>query len=310
MPPARARRALAELAEAHLITEHEAARFTVHDLLRAYATELVTAGDAAERTAALHRMLDYYVHTSCAANRALFPARDPLVLAAPQAGSVPEAFTGAQLAQTWLEAEHRVLVAVITQAAAFRFDTHAWQLPYYLAVFLDLHGYWDEWAAIQQTALVCARRLGDPVAQARIHLITSHIFVRLGSEHEAEIRLGRALRLYQQVQDEIGQARVHVAFSLVLNHQGKHDDALGHARQALGLYRAAGHQPGLATALNAVGWSEAHLANPQRAVAACQEAIDLHQEKRNKLGEGEGWDSLGYAYHRLGDHRQAIGCYE
>jgi tetratricopeptide (TPR) repeat protein len=309
-PPPQARRALDELAEAHLITEHAPARFAMHDLLRAYATEKATAYDAAEQRMALHRMLDYYVHTSCTANRVLFPARDPLVLPAPQAGTVSEAFTGRQLAQTWMEAERHVLVAVTAQAAAFCFDSHAWQIPYYLAVFLDLHGYWAEWGATQQTALSSAQRLGDPVALARIHLITSHIFVRLGSEHEAEICLGSALRLYQQVQDEIGQARLHVAFSLVLNHQGKHGDALGHAQQALALYRAAGRQAGLATALNAVGWSEAHLAHPQRAVATCKEAIDLHRETGNRLGESEGWDSLGYAYYRLGNHRQAIGCYE
>ncbi|MDQ2812442.1 MAG: tetratricopeptide repeat protein [Actinomycetota bacterium] len=309
-PPPQARQALAELAEAHLVSEHAPARFAMHDLLRAYATEQASAYDAAEQRGALHRMCDYYAHTSRTANRVAFPARDPLMLAAPQAGTVTEAFTGAQLAQTWMEAERSVLVAVTAQAAASCFDSHAWQISYYLAMFLDLHGYWAEWAATQQTALVCAQRLGDLVAQARIHLITSHYYVRLGSWHDAEIRLSSALRLYQQVQDDIGQARVHVASSLVLNHQGKHGDALGHAHQALALYRAAEHQAGLAGALNAVGWSEAHLDHPQRAVATCTEAIGLHRETGNRLGEAEGWDSLGYAYHRLGDHRQAIGCYE
>jgi tetratricopeptide (TPR) repeat protein len=290
-PPPQARRALDELAEAHLITEHAPARFAMHDLLRAYATEKATAYDAAEQRMALHRMLDYYVHTSCTANRMLFPARDPLVLPAPQAGTVSEAFTGRQLAQTWMEAERHVLVAVTAQAAAFCFDSHAWQIPYYLAVFLDLHGYWAEWGATQQTALSSAQRLGDPVALARIHLITSHIFVRLGSEHEAEICLGSALRLYQQVQDEIGQARVHVAFSLVLNHQGKHGDALGHAQQALALYRAAGRQAGLATALNAVGWSEAHLAHPSarwppaRRPSTCTQGNGQQTWRERRLGQ-------------------------
>ncbi|SCL31869.1 NB-ARC domain-containing protein [Micromonospora rhizosphaerae] len=45
-PPGQVRPLLAELARAHLVTEHPAGRFAFHDLLRAYATELVEAVDA------------------------------------------------------------------------------------------------------------------------------------------------------------------------------------------------------------------------------------------------------------------------
>ena len=68
---------LAELARAHLVTEHQPGRFTFHDLLRAYATELTHAEDpAAERRAAVRRMLDYYLHSAMDANRQLDPSRD------------------------------------------------------------------------------------------------------------------------------------------------------------------------------------------------------------------------------------------
>jgi len=46
-------RALAELARAHLAEEHLPGRFRFHDLLRAYA--------------AVHRVLDHYLHTAVAA---------------------------------------------------------------------------------------------------------------------------------------------------------------------------------------------------------------------------------------------------
>lgn len=310
MPLSAARRALDELAGSHLLTEHATARFAMHDLLRAYAAELGGTYDVTERHRAVGRMLDYYVHTLDAANRVLYPARDPLTLQVPLAGAMPETLTEAQQAQSWMEAEHRVLTAVAAEAAELSFDRHAWQIPYYLALFLDLHGSWDEWAVAQAVALRSAQRLGDMAAQARIHLISSHLCMRQGAEADAEVHLRNALRLYRQLHDRVGQARIHLGFSLVLNHQGKHSDAYSQAQQSLLLNVAAGHRAGMAGALNAMGWSEAHLARPARAVTCCRMAIGLHRDAGNRLGEAEGLDSLGYAYHQLGDHRQAIECYE
>ena len=43
-----ARALLAELARAHLLTEHRPGRYAFHDLLRAYATELAQADDSDE----------------------------------------------------------------------------------------------------------------------------------------------------------------------------------------------------------------------------------------------------------------------
>lgn len=60
MPARRTRRILAELADAHLLTEHTPGRYAPHDLLRAFAAELTQAHDsAAERRAARQRLLDH-----------------------------------------------------------------------------------------------------------------------------------------------------------------------------------------------------------------------------------------------------------
>jgi tetratricopeptide (TPR) repeat protein len=310
IPPSQARRALGELAEAHLITEQPATRFTLHDLLHDYAAEQAASCDAGDRDAATQRMLDYYLHTSHTANRLLYPSRDPLSLPVPHAGAALDTFTGTRQACAWVQAERGVLLAVIARAAELSFDTHAWQIPYCLAKFLDLRGYWDELTTTQRVALDAAQRLGDMTAQARIHVISCHACMRLGDEHGAQVHLKDALRLYELLEDRVGQARIHVAFSLVLNRQGRHSDAFGHAQYALILYWSAGYRPGLAQALNAVGWSAAHLANPGRAVACCRMSIDLHREAGNKVGEAEGCDSLGYAYHQLGDYQQATAYYE
>lgn len=311
IPCSQARQALDGLAEVHLISEHTPGRFAMHDLLRVYAAERARdVGEATDQRAAIHRAFDYYLHTAHAANEMLYPGRRSLVLVMPQTGAAPESPADSQQAQTWLRAERRVLLTVIEQAVKLRFDIHGWQIPFCLAMFLDLQGYWDDWAATQRAALISAQHLGDTEGQARVHLISGHACMRLDREREAHSHLRNALRLYRQLEDRVGQASVHVAFSLVLNHQGKHSDAFGHAQQALVLYWSVDDQAGLAQALNALGWSHGHLASPQRAVDCSRLALDLHREAGNTLGEAEAWDSLGHAYYQLGDYGEATACYQ
>src|SRR5690606_2469598 len=86
--PARAvRPLLAELTRTHLVDEPGPGRYRHHDLPRAYALELADTHDRpAERRAALHRLLDHYLHTAHAAALLLHPQRDPIVLSPPKPG--------------------------------------------------------------------------------------------------------------------------------------------------------------------------------------------------------------------------------
>src|SRR5215831_15945512 len=64
VPLQRARGLLAELTQAHLLTEHVADRYNFHDLLRAYAAELAQLHDPQpDRHTALTRLFDYYLAT-------------------------------------------------------------------------------------------------------------------------------------------------------------------------------------------------------------------------------------------------------
>ncbi|WP_083795896.1 BTAD domain-containing putative transcriptional regulator [Catenulispora acidiphila] len=123
-----AAQALAELARAHLLAEHMAGRFAFHDLLRAYAAEqAATQESEPERHQALHRMVDHYLHTARAACLLLGSPRETIVLPPPEPGAAPEDFAGTARAWAWFEAEHHVLLAITTQAAATGLDGHAWR---------------------------------------------------------------------------------------------------------------------------------------------------------------------------------------
>src|SRR5439155_2872504 len=163
--------ALAELTQASLIVEHIPGRYTLHDLLRIYAAEQSHTHDSPEhRDAAVHRVLDHYLHTAHRAALLLAPRRDPIVPVPPQPGVRPEPLADhAHAALAWFTAEHHTLLAAIPAAAGAGREVHTWQLAWTMADYLDRRGHWQDKLAVQHIALQSARRLADQPTEALIH---------------------------------------------------------------------------------------------------------------------------------------------
>ncbi|MFI6599710.1 BTAD domain-containing putative transcriptional regulator [Nonomuraea sp. NPDC050536] len=311
VPPRQARLLLAELTRAHLVLEHVPGRYSFHDLLRAYATELVHAHDPlAERQAALRRLFDHYLHTACAAARLLSPHREPFPLAPSAPYVALDEPADHRWALSWFAAEDAVLLATITQAADTGHATHAWQLVWAVSPYLDRRGRWHEQIAVQKTTLAAVLQEGDLAGQAHTHRSLGWTYTRLDRHADAHAHLRLALELYGELGDHTGKAHTHGNLSGVLERQGRPREALGQAQAALELYRAAGHTAGQARALNAVGWQHALLGDHAQALEHCQAALALHEETGDRHGQATTWDSLGYAHHHLGAHRRAVTCYE
>ena len=303
---------LGELTRAHLISEHAPGRYAFHDLLRAYAAEQARAHDGASaRRAALHRVLDHYLHTAYAARLLLRPPpRPPITLVVPQPGVTPESPGGYQQALDWFTAEHQVLLAVASLAAETGFDVYAWQLPWSMADFLVRCGYLHERAALQRSALEAATRLGDKSGQAAALLQLGAACHALGDYDQARDRLSDGLGLYRQIGDLCGEARVRMMIGSLLGDQGRDAAALSQAEQALDLFRALGDRAGQAGALNDIGCCHAELGHLRQARVVCEEALALQQELGNRIGEAVSWDSLGRAEYQLGNLAGAAECYQ
>ncbi len=305
-----ARAALSTLAMANLIDEHAPGRYSMHDLLRAYAREQAGAVESeADQESATRRVLDFYLHTAHAAALLLNPSRAPIALALPQPGVLPEVLADGRQALAWFEAEHNVLLSAVTQAAETRYDACACQLPWAIADFLDRRGHWLEWAATERTALAAATGLGDTPAQTMARRRLAHACMQLGDYDQARAHLTGCLDLYQRLGDRSGQARTHQSLGVLDTRQGQHADALVHDQQALELVRTAGNRAALAAALSNVGHSYAHVGNYEQARAFCRQSLDLHRQLDYSPAEANAWDSLGYAEHKLGNLTEAVGCY-
>jgi len=305
-----ARRVLAELAGAHLLTEHVPGRFTGHDLLRAYAAELAAEAEAeADRDLARRRLGDHYLHTAAAAGRRLCPARPPLGLGDPQPGAVPEKFASYAEALAWFSAEHQVLLAVADAAAATHGDARAWQLPALLTDYLNREGHWHDLAALGRAALAAAEQAGDGLGRAHAHASIGVANLRVGCYRTARSHLLRASSLFREEGATAWQARNHLTVGVLFDRQGRHDKARRQAERALSLYQDLGYRAGEAHALENLGWHLANLGAATAAVDHCRRALDLNREVGNPIGEAHAWDHLGFAMHLVGDDDEAIACY-
>ncbi|GAA0452775.1 SARP family transcriptional regulator [Paractinoplanes deccanensis] len=309
LPRRQARRAVAELTRASLLTERVLGRFTFHDLLREYSAELAGAESGPELRAARRRLLDHYLHTALAADRLLNPQRDPIAALPRGPEVVPEEFPGAQQALAWFTAEYAAMVDLIERSAG-DFPAHAWQLAWTLATFFDRQGHWDDYVASHLAALEAARRLGDHSGQAHTHRNLARAYTRLTRYADAGAELRRALALHERIGDRTGRAQVHGNLSWLLEKQNRNLEALVHSQQAMVLYRQLGDATMEANALNTVGWQYALLGRYERAIKHCAQALELLAASGDRFGEAVTWDSLGYVHQRRGDHEQAVEAYE
>lgn len=311
LPPARTQRILAQLTGANLLAEHTPGRFIQHDLLRAFAAELADAVDSPQdRRAALHRILDHYLHTAHTAARFTDPHRDPLRLRDPQPGTFPERFTDDAHARAWLDAHQQVLIATVRGAEASGFDTHTWQLAWSVQGLLARHGRWQEQIAVQTSALAAAHRRQDRYAQAHAHHGLGNAHAWLSRYEDAHGHYNQALDLFGGLDAPADHGRVHGHVGWLLGRQDRHREALVHKGHALALYRVAGHLPGQARALNQLGWSYLLVGDYHQAVHHCREAFELLEQTGDRHGQGMAWDTFGYACHHLERHAEAVASYQ
>ena len=294
--------ALRELGRTHMVAEYLPARYTFHDLLRTYAADQAERHDPApDRRAAVHRVLDHYLHTAMAASHRFSPFRTPLQLASPQPGVLPADVADKEQAIAWFDAEVPVLLALIAFADANGFDTHAWQIPWTLGPFFHRRGRWQDYIATQQTALAAARRLGDTLASAHAHHLLGHVQSQVGDYEAADPNFREALDEFRELGDRPNEAVVLNGLAGMLEKQEHYPEALAVALDALRMLKAVGHWWTQATLENGVGWLYAHLGQYDRALTHCQRALSLHRDSGHRGGTADTLDSLGYVYLHLGD---------
>lgn len=306
----KARRLLDRLTGVHLLEGLGNDRYRMHDLLRVYAAEQAVLEESeAERTLALRRMVDWYLHNAYAANHVLAPQRHDPELEKSEF-SVEIADFDYDSALEWCEIEMSNIAMATRTAVEVGENVAAWKLPAGSFNYLHLRKRWTPWVASHEIGVTGARRAGDRYGEAWVlnNLAIAYRELRRIDDAKECFRQARALRI--ELGDRVGQAWSLTGVGYIGFDEKRFDEAALHFGEALGIFREVGDRHGEGIALANVGDAYRALHEYDRAVEALGQALDLFRDIEDRYGEGYTLVKLGDTYSELNRAPDALDCFE
>ncbi|MCX4760294.1 tetratricopeptide repeat protein [Streptomyces sp. NBC_01275] len=311
----RVRRALDVLAGAHLLHRTGPGRHGMHDLLRAYAGELAGRHDtAADRDAAVTRLLDHCLAAAATAMDVLYPAERHLrpTVDIPAAGVPPLAppLRTAEECRAWLRAAQPTLVALCSRTEEPGPSGHTVRLATTLHRHYERSGHYADALTVHTHALRAARSVADAHGEADLLACIGAVHRRLGDYDTAHRHHESALVLCRRIGYQAGEARHLTNVGVLHELRGQYRAAADHHERAVELFRAAGDAHGEADVLNNLGIVHELLEDYQASIDCYRRALDLYRAKDHQVGEASALGNLGIVLARLGDHPAAAGHFE
>jgi tetratricopeptide (TPR) repeat protein len=300
-----ARALVAELARAHLIERAGPGRYTMHDLLRAYAIERVTTSvRAAARHAAVSRLFGYYSGTAAAAMNTLFPheRRSRPDVRPPRTPAPPVGERAG--AAAWLDQQRPSLVAIAVYAASHGWPRHSIDLSCTLWRAFEVGGHYQEALAVHTSAAEAALKHGRGRASVLANLGSIHWW--LGNHREAQTYFEQSLAGHRQAGEAEGEARALARLGLVRERLGRYGEAVAHMRDALAIYRRTGNRYGEGAQLVNLGSLHRRLGRYATAAEHHQQAATVFAEICDPRLEGYALGNLGAVCSLLGRHAEAL----
>jgi tetratricopeptide (TPR) repeat protein len=312
VPVPEATRLIGTLTRAHLVQPMGQDRFSMHDLVRAYAAE--SARDALtsdEREAALGGLLDYYLATATAAvdlqfpmNRATRPTtsvRSARPVATPDLQDVGSA-------SAWLAAERENLVRSCVHAARHGGTRHALSLALVLRPLLE-NGFVHDGLTVYTEALAAAQLLGDACDPALLASIRGCLGITnwwLGRLDLAADQLGLAFDENTRAGNAGGAVSNVSVLGLVHEAQGRYREALECQRLGLAGARSAGNPVQEGGQLINLGYIHARLEEYETAADLYQQAYTVLDRCGQVSAAGHARYNLATAYEGLGRYVEAL----
>ncbi len=300
---AQVRPQLRTLLRHHLVEEPEPGRYSMHDLLRAYATEQSAAADTpADRAKPAARLLAHYLRHARGAAAAAYPhaARLPEDPGDPAGGVV---FPDAPSAMSWLEAERANLTMVILNPPD-GLPEYAWLLADQLRQFFALRRYDDDWLSTSHAARRIALDVGDRAGLAAAELCLGWAYRCTGRYTDAVEQLTAAADSSRRVDWLPGQATARSYLGIVHSDMGSLTEATRATAWALAL--AADLPPQTRGAVhNNHGVVCLNRGDSREAVAQFSRAVELFRDGDSLGGTGIALVNRGFSHLLLGEHHDA-----
>ncbi|MFD5751808.1 ATP-binding protein [Streptomyces sp. NPDC127033] len=308
LTPGRGRQLLDSLVGAHLLEQTGPDRYQFHDLLRAYATDQATQEEPAEeRRAALHRALDWYLHSADAAQSWISPAEPHLDLAPPAPGVRPQVFTAYDAAVDWAEREHTNLLHAVRTAAAVGHDELAWQLAAVLANARFPSSPTADWLEAGRIGLAAAQRLGERAGEALLLTELGIGYTRINRLAESRESHRSALLIRRELEDRLGEAHSLNLIGLFHLNNRQLTQAADHFEQAIAVFHEQDSAHWAATALSNLASTHYEAGRLPEAAAVTRQALAAHRSLENQRGEGNILRLLSQIEREQGETEQALG---
>ncbi|MFC9528952.1 BTAD domain-containing putative transcriptional regulator [Streptomyces sp. NPDC056975] len=295
-PLSQARRLIGALTAAHLIEPATAGRYRFHDLLREYAQQRAQVEEtAADRDAALERLLIWYLHAARAVSGTwMFPELPPELRADEQQG-----MPSATEATAWLEAERGNLLAVINHAARHGPRPAAWHLTSVLFGHFWLHLPRATWLSTAQAALEAAQTEGDLYGQAAMHQSLGVIRWDWGHAREAMEHNTRAADISRELGWAEGEAATLAGRGFVAWTMARLERAHEHFTAGLRITRDMGNRHTEAFTLLGLGSVCRDLGRLREAATHLELALSRNAEL-SWWDDSPALQGLGWVYWELG----------
>ncbi|MEU9555558.1 AfsR/SARP family transcriptional regulator [Streptomyces fumanus] len=306
LPAAATEDLLESLVDTSLLESAAPGRYRFHDLVRLYARACADRDEpAAERSAALSRVLDFYLATA-AGVYALERPGDRLVdhLAATDHPGLR--FTAGTAGLDWLYSEAAALLACVRQAAGTDRLRRAVDL---LWAAKDLTESGADSRAYETTArALCdaTREAGDVRAEGRARTTLTNVLLVSGRIQQAAEEARRAMDLAASAGDAMAVSWAANDRGLTCLHQGRYAEGKTFFEQSIEGYGAIGNRP--LEALSLCNLARAHLGmgNVTEAVEIAQRALLAYRAIGRTLRLGNGHFTLGIALTHAERYAEAL----
>jgi tetratricopeptide (TPR) repeat protein len=132
---------------------------------------------------------------------------------------------------------------------------------------------------------------------------------RLGEHRRAIEYQEKRLEIVREIGDRLGEGLALGNLGLAYHSLGEHRRAVEYHEQHLQITRETGDRLGEGQALGNLGLAYGSLGQPHRAIEYYEQRLQIAREIGDRMGEGTALGNTGIAYYNMGDYRRAIEYY-
>lgn len=300
--PPQVRSLLNTLVRAHLLERRPTGRYEFHDLLRAYAAELVRQEESeADRTEILGRCLVWYLHTADAAQRAISPYDSYVLDGQIPAPAAALSFDQYESAFRWYRTESANLVTATRVAADAGFPRIAWRLAVVLRAIYMHHNAFDDWGTTARIAVDAATRAGEQAGEAEALENLGKVAFQALRLDEAEECHRAALAIRRRIGDRHGMAVSVNALGLLGLRRRRLDEARSHFADSAAIFRELGDRRWTALMRSNLAETLCELGRCEEAGEIVEQALADFRELGDHFGEGNALFLLSWAQRESGN---------